>query len=361
MESIEIKTALDGIKKVIDERVDAIELKNREHDDEILQLKQHRSAMPNEGAAPRRESKRFETINGHQVKWYGRDDLLAKSINTAADDFSLGQFVRDNVLGTKAASSTAVVPTGVSSTVIDRVRAKTVVIEAGSGTIVIDGPANAARLTGDPSVIEHVESAADVTESDVTFEALALNPKTLICSVPLSLEVVADSPNLDDVINTALAGAFSAKVDALAIAKILADTGVPTSSASQSCATWAGVLAAVTQALGVNQGLPTANIGNTADFAARAGQLASTAGTWLGAPPALAAMRDLFTTGLTAGTGIFGDFAAALAIAMRQELTVEVVRFGKPGSGSHLLIAHMRAAPVVLQPGKLFIQKSTVI
>ena len=45
---------------------------------------------------------------------------------------------------------------------------------------------------------------------------------------------------------------------------------------------------------------------------------------------------------------------------MRQELRLEIVRFAKPGSASHLLVAHMRAAGVVMQPKALFIQKKTV-
>jgi hypothetical protein len=47
-------------------------------------------------------------------------------------------------------------------------------------------------------------------------------------------------------------------------------------------------------------------------------------------------------------------------VAMRQELRVEVVRHAKPTSGSHLLVAHMRADFVVLQPGRLFKQLKTV-
>ena len=110
----------------------------------------------------------------------------------------------------------------------------------------------------------------------------------------------------------------------------------------------------------MNQALPTAHISAPADMIARAGQLASTSGTWLGAPPLLSAMRELHSTGLTAGTALFGDFAAGCAVAMRQELRVEVVRHAKPTSGSHLLVAHMRADFVVLQPGRLFKQLKTV-
>jgi len=77
-------------------------------------------------------------------------------------------------------------------------------------------------------------------------------------------------------------------------------------------------------------------------------------------PPALAGMAELHTTSLTAGTALFGDFAAGCAVAMRQELRVEVVRHAKPTSASHLLVAHMRADGVVLQPGHLFKQLKTV-
>jgi len=344
----------------IEEGLHRLDLKQKEHADEILQLKQRGSALPMDSGVIQTGVQKFEAINGKSVRYFGRDELLAKSYGTASEDFSLADHVRNVVLGTKAASSTAVVPTGVSGSIIDRVRARTAVIEAGAGTIVIDGPMNAARLTGDPTVVEHSEGVADATESDITFSAVGLNPKTLIAQIPLTMELVADSPNLDDLLNVALAGAFGAKLDALAIALILADAGIPTSSVSQATSTWAGVMAAITQALGVNQELPTALIGNTADFAARASQLASTAGTWLGAPPVLAAMKDLYTTNIAAGSAIFGQFDQALAIALRQALTVEVIRYGKPGTASHLLVATMRAAPVVLQPGKLFIQDASV-
>ena len=124
-----------------------------------------------------------------------------------------------------------------------------------------------------------------------------------------------------------------------------------------SPATWAGTMLAVTAALAANQDLPLAHVSTPANFMARASQLASTAGTWLGRPPALAGMQELFTSSMTADVAVFGRFAEGFAIATRSELTVEVVRHAKPTSGSHLLVAHMRADGIVLQPGRLFIQK----
>ena len=92
---------------------------------------------------------------------------------------------------------------------------------------------------------------------------------------------------------------------------------------------------------------------------ARDSQLASAAGSRLGKPPVLSRIRELETTGLTAGTALFGDFGAGFAIALRDELRVEVVRHAKPTSASHLFVAHMRADGIVLQPGRLFKQLKT--
>ena len=117
------------------------------------------------------------------------------------------------------------------------------------------------------------------------------------------------------------------------------------------------MLEAIGAALALNQDLPFAHIGTPANFISRAGQLAATAGSWLGKPPALASMRELFTSAMTADQAIFGDFAAGFAIAMREELRFGVVRHAKPTSASHLLVAHMRADGVILQPGRLVWQK----
>ncbi|MGE4124471.1 MAG: phage major capsid protein [Pusillimonas sp.] len=279
---------------------------------------------------------------------------------SGAENFSIGAYVTDVMTGRKAASSAAVVPTFVGAQIVDKVRAASTIVRAGAGTIPIDGPTNLAKITGDPTVYQHTEATDDISESDVTIVPVTLNPKALVAIIPLTLEVVQDSPNLDAVLQVAIANAFAAKVDALTLATILADTNIPTSAAGQDPAVWAKCLEAVSSALGVDQDLPTAMITNTADFMARASQLASTSGTWLGKPPVLARMEEYPTTRLTAGTAIYGGFERAVAIAMRAELRLELVRWGKATSGSHLLVAHMRGDGVVLQPKALYIQEKTV-
>ena len=288
-----------------------------------------------------------------------RDDRIGFCADPE-DAFSIGGYVQDFMLGRKAASNSALVPVGISASVIDNIRAATSIVQAGAGTIIIDGPTNVARITGDPTVYEHAESADDITESDITVLPVALNPKALVALIPLSMEVVSDSQNLDAVLNASIAAAFASKLDALSLATILADGAIPKSIAGQDPAKWLECLAAISAAMNANQPIPVSMITAAADFIARASQQASTGGQWLGKPPALAALTEYPTTNISAGTAIYGGFDRAFAVAMRQELRLEIVRFAKPGSASHLLVAHMRAAGVVLQPKALFVQKKTV-
>ena len=254
-------------------------------------------------------------------------------------------------------SGPATVPTSVGAEIIDAVRAAATVVQAGAGTITIDGPSNIARIATDPTVYAHTEGVEDIQESDLVLEPVALNPGALVAAVPLSMEIVADSPNLDQALQTSLAAAFAAKLDALCLAMILADAAIPKSAVAHDPKLWDKTLLAIAAAMTANQGIPLAMINNSADFIARAGLLASTAGSWLGKPPILANMAELPTTKLAAGTGIFGDFAKAFAIAVRQGLRLEVIRFGKHKSATHVLVAHARMGGVVLQPKRLFIQK----
>jgi len=290
-------------------------------------------------------------------------DYLTRHVPNDKGDFSLGAFVRAS-MGLKESravqTGTAIVPQFLSAQIIDDVRAKSRVIQAGAMTIPIDGPTMLCRIDGDPTVYQHTEAAEDIVESTPTFTPLELDPKALVALVPLTMEVVEDARNLDAALQTSLAAAVAAKLDALTITKILADANIATSEAAEDCGTWAGVMAAVTAMLGANMDLPSAIIANTVDYADRAGATASTAGTWLGAPPALAGMKDLFTTSISEGSAILGGFDQGVAIAVRTNLQLEISRFQKPTKATHLLVAYARMEGYVLQPKALYVQKTTV-
>lgn len=281
--------------------------------------------------------------------------------NAEREGFDLGEFVKDSIVGSRKAmgSGPALVPVGVADQVIDAVREQSAITLAGAQTLVIDHPTNLARIEGDPDVIQHTENTDDITESDIDLGYVPANPKLLAAVIPMSEELVQDSPNLDQVIQLAVAGAFAEKLDALIFAKLMADAAIPASAAAQDPALWEKVLAAVGSAMALKQGIPSAIISAPADFIARASQQSSSDG-WLGKPPALAQMAEYATTGLTAGTAFLGDFAKALMVAVRSDLRLEVVRWKNAGKGQHALIAHARMDGYIVQPNALFKQLKTV-
>lgn len=297
----------------------------------------------------------------------GSPNNLAGSIQGSHDDegkiYSLASYVRANMgvgsVNNNVTRGPALVEEHLAALLIDAVRAKSVISQSGASTILIGGPSNITRISSDPTVYEHTEGASDISESDPVFEAVSTNPKALVALIPLTAEAVADSANLDQVLFTSLAAAFAGKHDSLCLATLLADATIPTSAAGEATATWQGTLGAIGSAMAADQGTPGALICNTADFIARASQT-STNGGWLGRPEVLKDMLELATTKVTAGTAIFGDWAKSFALVVRQGLTLEVVRFAKSGSYTHLLVAHARMAGYVLQPNGLYIQKATV-
>jgi HK97 family phage major capsid protein len=306
-------------------------------------------------------------VNGKHIPVLAKGDKLAASFPAPSGEsaWSVGDFVRGS-LGLRISSSvlergTATVPQHVSAAIIDLIRAKARIVQAGTLTIPIEGKTHLCKITADPVVYEHAEGVTDIQESVPTFSPVVLDPKSLVALLPLSLEIVQDSPNLDAALNVSIASAFAGKLDSLGIATILADAAIPTSAApGQATSTWAGTLSAVASMLAADQDVPKALICGTGDFIARAGELAADAGSWLGAPKVLADMLDLPTSGMAAGTAILGNFELGFGIAVRQELRLEVVRWAKSTSASHVLVAYMRAAGYVLQSGALYNQVATV-
>ncbi|MCB1906492.1 MAG: phage major capsid protein [Rhodocyclaceae bacterium] len=311
----------------------------------------------------------IDSRSAYEIEFKGRRyPVLTKSGRLAdfasrGGDFDLADYVRAAVLGgsgQKAASGPALVQDYIVAGLIDAIRAQTTLIEAGAVTIPVDAPGIMARINGDPTVYQHTEGTSDISESDVSVSAVTLNPKILAALVPLTEELVSDSLNLNRVLSTSIAAAFAQKIDALGIAAILADANIPSSSVGQDPNAWANCLTAVGEGLAADQQIPRSMICNTADFIARGSQLASTAGTWLGKPPVLTSMVEYPTTSVSAGTAIYGGFGG-IAVCVRQEMRMEVVRWQVPDKATHLLVAHLRAQPVVLQPGSMFIQLKTVV
>lgn len=313
------------------------------------------------GDAGRNDLRMLKSVDGREFPLLGKGDRLASRGREGAD-FSIGEFCREAIVGSQKAvgRGPALVPIGLSDQFIDDVRAQTVIAEAGARTVVIDGPRTFAKITQDPTVYQHTENQDDIVESDMLATPVTVDPKMLVTIVPMSEEVAQDSPNLDQIIRTSLAAAFAQKLEALALAKLIADPDIPESAAGQDPALWQKCLEAVSAAMTAGQPLPSAMISAAADFMSRAAQTASTSGAWLGKPPALENMLELPTSNLIPGTGFFGDFAQGLLISSRSELRLEVIRWSKPTQAQHALVAHARLDVDVVKAKALFRQLKTV-
>lgn len=81
------------------------------------------------------EVKHLTTADGRKLPMLAREQKAADLYRTNdSDGFSLGDFARDAIVGSrKAQSSAALVPTFIGGQVIDMVRARTVIVEAGAG------------------------------------------------------------------------------------------------------------------------------------------------------------------------------------------------------------------------------------
>jgi HK97 family phage major capsid protein len=105
------------------------------------------------------------------------------------------------------------VPTVLASEFIDKLRAKTVVFQAGARTVPMTSDNLAiARITGDPTVAWTAENA-EITASDPTFDAVTLAPKKLACLVKVSRELLEDSVNISAALEAAFIGAMSTEMD----------------------------------------------------------------------------------------------------------------------------------------------------
>jgi hypothetical protein len=362
MENVsEVKAALDRISAEVRERVDApitsMQDKIAEMDQRQIELEQRvLTARRGSDTADLQASQTFMiAADGQVFPVLARADRMAAHFPQGGEMFSIGDYVRANmgirVRNDMITRGPALVPEFLSAQIIDDVRAKSRVIQAGAVTIPIDGPTRMARIIQDPTVYQHAEGQEDIDESQPDFEPVSFDPQAVVALVPLTNEVVQDSTNLDNALRISLGAAFASKLDDLCLATLFADEDI--ASGSEDVATWAGVMLAVGAQLAADMDVPLAWIANAVDYATRHGELATDSGAWLGAPALLRDMRDLPTSKLDPGESVSGNFSA-FAIAARQQLQLEIIRFNAPKKYSHLLVAHARLDGYVLQPKLLY-------
>jgi len=144
-------------------------------------------------------------------------------------DLTFGGYIRAMVLGAKTESEQRAlsestdsaggftVPEPLAAQIIDRLRAKSVIMRAGAQTVPMTSDTlSIARLASDPATGWHVENSL-VPNSDPTFDNVTFTARTLISLVIASRELVEDSSNINDALSDAFANALALEVDRVAL------------------------------------------------------------------------------------------------------------------------------------------------
>jgi HK97 family phage major capsid protein len=297
-------------------------------------------------------------------------------------EFGFGEFVAAMVRGTERGDIRNALSEGTDSAggytvprvlmgdLIDRMRAKTVCIQAGALTIPLETQTTTiARIASDPTAAWRLESGA-VNVADPTFEAVTFTARSLAVLVKVSRELLADSANIDQALMMAFAGAIAVEVDRVAL------VGSGTAPEPRGIFNTANINSVSMGANGAqltsygkqldclyelqldNAPAPSAQVMHPRTWRTIQG-FADTTGQPLQLPPGLVGLPQLVTTSIpinqTQGTAtnassiIVGDFSQLL-IGVREELRIEVMRETYAGTGEYAFIAHLRMDVAVAHP-----------
>lgn len=326
---------------------------------------------------------RMRSATGKSIQVLGKNDSMAdmQPYDRSAD-FGFGEYVAAMVRGTDRGDIRNALSEGTDSAggysvprflmgeVIDRMRARTTVIQAGALTLPLETQVTTiARIANDPTAGWRAESAA-LAESDPTFEAVTFTARSLAVLVKISRELLDDSANIDQALTMAFAGAMAVELDRVSLVGsgtapeprgIFNQTNVNSVSMGTNgaqLASYGKVLDCLYELQLDNAAAPTAQIMHPRTWRTIQG-FADTTGQPLQPPPALVGLPSLVTTSIpinqTQGTGtlcstiIAGDFSQLL-IGIRQELRIEVLRELFAANHQYAFVAHLRADIAVAHP-----------
>ncbi|MGB3316839.1 MAG: phage major capsid protein, partial [Albidovulum sp.] len=295
----------------------------------------------------------------------------ARSTRDEYGGLSLGGYLRSMVVGAKTdverralaegtdSAGGYTVPTDLSARLIDLLRGASVVTQAGAQTVPLTSDTNViAKLASDPVPAWRAENAS-VAESDPTFSAITLAPKSLAVFTKVSLELMQDSINLEAQLPVILAAAMAQELDRVALlgsgtapepTGIANTAGIGTTAVGAALTGYGNLLTARTGILTANAGPISAIILHPRDEGTLSG-LTDTTGQPLMAPKVIADTPMLTTTKIAVDGGVGTDESTIFAgnfrhllIGIRQDIRVELIKTTTYASNlQYTLIAHMRA------------------
>jgi HK97 family phage major capsid protein len=322
-----------------------------------------RRPLPNVDEAPASASGSTEargSLEAETTKILKPEQRMADGVNRESSShlngLTVGSYLRSMVTGgateaerralAEGTDSTGgfSVPTLLSASLLDLMRARNVAMQAGAMTIPLNSDKNhIAKLASDPVPAWRAENAA-VNESDPTFTRVEFAPKSLAVLVKVSRELLEDSLNIEQELPRVLAAAMARELDRVVF------MGAGTGNEPAGLDTISGVLEVAHDAvlnsysplvsarrllMGQNNERVSAYVMHT-DTEAALGDLVDSTGQPLNYPSILdrpAPMQMLTTTQIPVdlGTGTnestiyAGDFSK-LMIGLRSDVRVEVLK-----------------------------------
>jgi HK97 family phage major capsid protein len=277
-------------------------------------------------------------------------------------------------------------PSPLSSIIIDRVRNASVMIKAGSLTIPMESNTlGMARIAGDVTPSWHTEAAA-ITPSDMAFEKVTFTAQTLVALTTMSVELFEDAANLDALVGDAIGKTLAIELDRACLrgsgtapepkglrnqTNVVVDSTTFTTngsaisaSAPSGAVAWDWLSKQISALWSVNE-RPNAAI-YSARTAGELDLLRASTGAVLPPPGSVADLQRLFTNSIpnnltqgsssTCSEAYIGDFSQAM-IGLRHGLVFEISRYANAGATSLFstmqigLRAYLRADFQLARPG----------
>jgi len=367
---------------------DSIELDIREAEFEAEDDDARRAMRPDSDGEARGAETNAPRYSGNS-EWRDKDGNAVRVLSptermaTDTDDqLGLGDLVRAKIAGARNdeekralaegtdSAGGYTVPAPLAANFIDRLRARSVAIQAGAVTVPFESKSLAiARLETDPDVAWRAENAA-LAEGDPTFGRVLFEAKTLAGMIKISRELAEDSINIAEMIETAFANTMATKLDLAAIygdgtsnspTGVWNTSGISTESMGTNGAAitdYDKLIDAVGNLQDENSDDPTAAIMNPRTLRALA-KLKDGDNNPLTVPEMISRIPMLHTTSApideTQGTAtdassiVFGDFKH-LMIGMRSDIEIRVYDQALATTGQLLIGAWMRADVQLSQP-----------
>ena len=339
--------------------------------------------MANESGRSGRSESAMTGSSGKRIHVLTKNDRLADTHAGQRAEFGFGEFVSAMVRGTdrldvrnalSEGSDSAggyTVPRFLMASVIDRMRARSVCVQAGALTVPLETQQTTiARVATDPLAGWRLENGA-VAESDPTFEGVVFNARSLAVLVKISRELLDDSVNISQALTMAFAGAMAAELDRVALfgsgvapepKGIFNQTGVNAVSMGADGATpadYAKLLDCLFELELDNAAAPTAMVMHPRTKRTFAGFTDQTDQPLL-LPPSIGSIPQLVSTnvpinqtqggsGAVCSSVIMGDFTQLL-FGIRQELRIEILRELFAEAHQYAFVAHLRADIAVAHP-----------